>query len=326
MVDISFSIIIPVYKVEKYLEQCVNSVLNQTYKNFEIILVDDGSPDKCPQICDEYAKNDSRIKVIHKKNGGSSDARNIGTIHASGEYILFIDGDDFWKSNDVLHQINERIKLTNPDVLNFLYEKYYDDQELHIPYQIYDESLPLGINVKLDQLDYLTKKLIYIASPCNKAIRTSLVRENNFIKGVLSEDIEWCARLMLNANSLDFLNEVLYCYRQHSSSKTKNCSQQSCVDLKNAILSCLSYTHNINDGINLYLYRYTAYQFSTFIAIQAMTDNCPKECIDELSHYKWLFKYHCGNKKVKTLYFLCKIMGYKNLCRLARVTKKFWLK
>ena len=89
------SIVIPVYKVELYLEKCIESIINQTYKNLEIIIVDDGSPDNCPQICDEYSKKDKRIKVIHKENGGLSDARNAGIDIATGKYIAFVDSDDY---------------------------------------------------------------------------------------------------------------------------------------------------------------------------------------------------------------------------------------
>lgn len=89
------SIIVPIYKVEKYVEKCIETIINQTYKNLEIILVDDGSPDNCPQICDEYAKKDSRIIVIHQKNGGLSNARNSGLNIAKGEFIGFVDGDDY---------------------------------------------------------------------------------------------------------------------------------------------------------------------------------------------------------------------------------------
>lgn len=91
------SVIIPVYNVEQYLHTCVDSVLAQNFENFEIILVDDGSPDNCPQICDEYAAKDNRIKVIHKKNGGVSSARNMAIDNANGEYITFLDSDDFWQ-------------------------------------------------------------------------------------------------------------------------------------------------------------------------------------------------------------------------------------
>ena len=93
------SVIVPVYNVEKYLDKCVESIVNQTYKNLEIILVDDGSTDSCPEICDEWAKKDNRIKVIHKPNGGLSSARNAGMDSMTGSYIQFVDSDDYIKSN-----------------------------------------------------------------------------------------------------------------------------------------------------------------------------------------------------------------------------------
>ena len=94
MLDRLMSVIISVYKVEDYLDKCVNSIVNQTYKNLEIILVDDGSPDNCPAMCDEWAKKDKRIKVIHKQNGGLSSARNAGLDICTGDYIMFVDSDD----------------------------------------------------------------------------------------------------------------------------------------------------------------------------------------------------------------------------------------
>jgi len=104
------SIIVPVYKVEQYLHTCVGSVLNQTYKNWELILVDDGSPDNCPQICDEYAAKDKRVRVIHKENGGSSTARNAGLDIATGDYVSFLDSDDFWHEDFLTILLNMCIK------------------------------------------------------------------------------------------------------------------------------------------------------------------------------------------------------------------------
>ena len=95
------SIIVPVYNVEEYLDKCVESIVNQTYKNIEVILVDDGSPDNCPKMCDDWAKKDKRIKVIHKKNGGLSDARNKGIDESKGEYLSFVDSDDYITDNYV---------------------------------------------------------------------------------------------------------------------------------------------------------------------------------------------------------------------------------
>ena len=112
------SVIVPVYKVENFLDRCVKSILNQNYKNIEIILVDDGSPDNCPAMCDEYAKNDGRITVVHKVNGGLSDARNAGMDVAAGEYILFVDSDD-WIELETVEELLKVIKETGADFLNF---------------------------------------------------------------------------------------------------------------------------------------------------------------------------------------------------------------
>lgn len=109
------SVIVPVYKVEPYINRCVESIVNQTYKNLEIILVDDGSPDNCPKMCDEWAEKDNRIKVIHKQNGGVSSARNEGIANSNGKYISFVDGDD-WIESDMIYLLLNTIEENNADV------------------------------------------------------------------------------------------------------------------------------------------------------------------------------------------------------------------
>ena len=122
MMRILVSVIIPVYNVEKYLDRCVESVVNQTYGNLEIILVDDGSPDGCPGKCDEWAKKDDRIKVIHKQNEGLGMARNTGIENATGEYIWFVDGDDAIDSNSI-NVLLSNIYKTHCDayIINFAF-------------------------------------------------------------------------------------------------------------------------------------------------------------------------------------------------------------
>ena len=108
------SFILPIYNVEKYLSECAESILAQTYRDFEILLVDDGSPDNCPALCDEWAKKDSRIKALHKPNGGLSDARNYGLEHAQGDYVVFVDSDDYISKTllkDIEPYINQNIDL-----------------------------------------------------------------------------------------------------------------------------------------------------------------------------------------------------------------------
>lgn len=121
--DALISVIVPIYNVEKWLRDCVKSILNQTYKNLEIILIDDGSTDRCGQICDQFLEKDSRIKVFHKANGGLSDARNYGLSQASGKYICFVDSDDYIEEN-MIEKLYLAIRKSDAEVAvcNFLYQ------------------------------------------------------------------------------------------------------------------------------------------------------------------------------------------------------------
>lgn len=122
----TISVIVPVYKVEPYIRKCVDSILGQTFSDIQVILVDDGSPDQCGKICDEYAKQDNRVEVIHKENGGLSDARNAGIPYAKGEYIIFLDSDDYIE-NDMFEYMYTRIKDSGADMATCgLYEVYKD--------------------------------------------------------------------------------------------------------------------------------------------------------------------------------------------------------
>ena len=119
------SVVIPVYNVEKYLEKCIESVLAQTFTDYEIILIDDGSTDKCPIICDNYAGKYDFIKVIHKKNGGAAEARNIGTSCALGEYIIYLDSDDYINSNNFFDKLYTKT-ISRPDLVLYKFKKYHE--------------------------------------------------------------------------------------------------------------------------------------------------------------------------------------------------------
>ena len=141
------SVIVPVYKVEPYLDRCVQSVVNQTYPNLEIILVDDGSPDQCPVMCDTWAKKDPRIRVIHKKNGGLSDARNAGMAAASGEYISFVDSDD-WIAPEMLERLVKALERDDSDIAACAVEMVWEDgrenKTLTVLYLIYKNAFEYG--------------------------------------------------------------------------------------------------------------------------------------------------------------------------------------
>lgn len=211
-----FSIILPVYKVEKYLRPCVDSILSQTYQDFEIILVDDASPDSCPQICDEYATKDKRVKVIHKVNGGLSSARNAGLDIAQGDYIIFIDSDDWWDDLEALSKIATRLEETGVDILIFGMKKYFMQRnsfgDVRCPKVLSEEK---GDSFMLHYM----RNNIFVACACDKVVRRDFIEDKKlrFVEGQLSEDIEWCARLLLNNPRISVLSECFYVYRQGNS-------------------------------------------------------------------------------------------------------------
>lgn len=317
---IKISVIIPVYNVEKYLPQCVDSVLSQSYQNLEIILVDDGSSDQSGQICDQYGEKDPRVRVIHKTNGGLSDARNAGIQQAAGEYLLFLDSDDFWSDHEAIQRLVLRAQCTQPDVINFSYIKFEEDTGIKVPYISSTEAMPDSLSSKAEQLSYLTNHALYIASACNKMIRRSLFSKGLlFAKGVFSEDIEWSARLLIIADSFDFVPENFYCYRQRSGSISHSISLKNCQDIRDHIIFCVHLAEKAEPCVKNAIYRYTAFQLGTYVKNQAFSSEDSKTCNEDLQQYQWLFRYHGNNKKLKVLYILNHLVPFGSMCSFFRI-------
>lgn len=230
-----FSFIIPVYKVELYLQTCVTSIMEQTYKNFEVILVDDGSPDNCPKICDEIAQADTRIKVIHKQNGGLSSARNEGLKIASGDYIVFLDSDDWWSDKDALARMVSKIDNCHPDVIIFSGRKYYtrDDR-----YTGSSTHLDVFNGKGIVEIEQLMRHSAFLACAWDKMVKRSVLVDNGieFRIGQLSEDIEWCSKLLLQNLRYAVVGGDIHVYRQqNSSSITSNITNKNFKDIKHVI-------------------------------------------------------------------------------------------
>lgn len=172
----TISIVVPIYKVERYLEKCVDSIIDQDYRNLEIILVDDGSPDRCPQICDEYAQKDSRVKVIHKENGGLSDARNAGIKVATGEYIAFVDSDDYLTESHI-STLLYTMKKYDADISACNYIKVYEDAGIQKVEPKTDKDLVMTNIEAMKDLFTLPNSSGVVT--WNKLYRTSLFTQNN---------------------------------------------------------------------------------------------------------------------------------------------------
>ena len=206
------SIIVPVYKVEKYLRRCIDSVLNQTYKNIEVILVDDGSPDKCGKICDEYAKDNKRVKVFHKKNGGLSDARNYGLKKAQGQYIYFLDSDD-WIETNTIAILAEKIIKTKADIAVGGIKTVGDYSSYNNLW--YDKDLILNHD---EAIQALLENKFMASHACNKLFKREVIKKFSFPKGLLYEDIYIMHKIFLHCEKVAITKEYLYDYYQREDS------------------------------------------------------------------------------------------------------------
>ena len=236
------SVIVPVYKVEPYLRECLDSIITQTYTNLEIILVDDGSPDNSGQICEDYARKDSRITVYHKENGGQAEARNYALDRCNGEYITFTDSDDIMKNNLVEAHMS-------------LAEKYGADITLS-PNRKFHELLTWGggtrqesdseegcipVHEALENLLYQNR--IFRAGPFNKIHRRAVFNGIRFPVGLIYEDLGTTYRTYFNCKMLAFTTEELYGYRIYGGSTMRQAytpKMLSCIEISRQLYRDIS--------------------------------------------------------------------------------------
>ncbi len=305
-----FSVIVPVYNVEAYLPQCVNSILSQNFKDFELILVDDGSPDNCPKICDEYAKKDNRVKVIHKQNGGLSSARNTGVEVAQGEYLIFIDSDDFYEGAEFLKKLDKVITENNADVAVYSMKLFYNNNKNYIPSSvIFTDPKWNSFNSYEQTVTELLKENKFIVSACSNAVKREFFLEKQlfFKKGIFSEDIEWAMRMYSNELRLAFLKDQPYiCRADREGSITSDMKEKNFIDLFSIIEQNAEKFSKSNSSIEKLLLNYITYQYVILcgIIVRAKDKKFKKEFIRKLVKYKWLMKYDmCPKvKKAKKIY------------------------
>lgn len=217
-----FSVIVPIYNVEDYLVKCVESILNQTFEDFELVLVDDGSPDGCPAICDAFANKDRRVRVIHKTNGGLVAARNTGIHEAKGDYICYVDGDD-WVSEHLLETIwNKALSKHDVDMVVYSAVRKYSDREEEIP-----KSVEEGLYTKEMLQKEIYPFMMYDARKpfCNGLVFpvawNKIFKRDFLLKHYcaeerirMGEDNAFVFECLYEANSVFFCEDVLYFYNQ----------------------------------------------------------------------------------------------------------------
>lgn len=305
------SVIVPIYNTEKFLKKCVDSIISQSYRNIEIILVDDGSTDSCGMICDNYLNIDSRVIVIHKNNGGLSSARNAGIDKCKGDYISFVDSDDFVSQEFVekllIACINNECDIS---ICNIFYS-YIDGR--YIKHKLNCKSKKMNFTEAFLEMNVERN---FDMAAWNKLYKRTIFGDIRFPLNKLSEDYYIMYLLFDKANSLYFCDESMYYYLQRENSITKNCNINKDFLLA-AISQCewVEVNHPLlkNAGIfgvcSAYL---TVYDFYIKNKVK-----CPKEFVIEAKNHirnnrKVIIKYSCFKKKVQFALFLISVNLYKN--------------
>mgnify|MGYP003302353025 CR=1 FL=1 len=239
------SVIVPVYNVEKYLDRCIESIVNQTYKNLEIILIDDGSTDNSPQICDELEKKDKRIKVIHKENSGVSSARNVGLDNAKGDYIGFVDSDDFIEK-DMYSLMLKKIESTNSDCCfcDVRYVGICSNEEIHLwNKQLFSKQEILNVFFEFNGFNF---------SVWNKLFQKNKIKKIRFNEKIfIKEDALFCLEYFNDIKKISHINKALYnyCFNDESALNNRNIKKDiTSLDASSRMIEILK-----NNNINNYL-------------------------------------------------------------------------
>ena len=274
------SIIIPIYKVQDYLNDCIESVVHQTYTNIEIILVDDGSPDRCGAMCEEWAKHDARIVVLHKNNGGLSDARNYGLDHAHGDYVVFVDSDDRIEPplvQDALHSLMEH----NAQIVVYQYRFLYPNGNL--------APDPGSASFPAGQLCSAKKALEYIWQDQVQNFswtvfaETSLYDSIRFPEGRLVEDMATTYRLFQASHSVYFLGEDLVQYRVRNDSILSNSNKQIITDMARNISEIDSFaSQHYADMVAIERNWAIRYMTTDYLWLYQMKDRLPQDTYHKL--------------------------------------------
>ena len=312
-----FSIIIPAYNVADYLENCVESILKQTYDNYEIIIVDDGSTDETGKVADELLKQSKQINVVHQSNGGASKARNTGMKRATGDYILFLDGDDFWSDSHFLKQIVSELTIKLVDVIIFGYSYYYDNEIKESPIS------------RLKDLGEATNYGLFNGPNWNKCISKKLINKGlSFPEDLVSEDSLYCSSIMKRMESFSVITSTQYMYRQNrAGSLTNVVKERNVLDTLKGISRGLSDEKSLSEVKRKALNTYFTISYISILPY-AKPYLFNQEIRNLLIQYKYLLKNssHINNKSFKMTGIFTSIFGINISTRLFSYLLKFYKK
>lgn len=302
---IFFSIIVPVYNVENYLSQCLESILCQSFSNFELILINDGSTDSSLEICLQYQQNFPQIKLIDQKNGGLSDARNTGLIAAKGDYIIFTDSDDYWVGQNALQDINDLIKDSNADLILHEETRFFSEKDAKCKYnQKFIKNKKGDFEDEINDLVYYD---LYVASAWDKIIRRPILLDNQlfFTLGRKSEDIEWCGKLMHHIETFSIYSKSFYTYRQvRKDSITTTVDAKHIDDVYEMVKEGLNSEKTVSETLNKSIENYWACNYVVILKdFYVLSSGTRKQIWNDLISWKYLLQKGRNIKVDKVMKF-----------------------
>ena len=305
-VPVKLSIIIPVYRVEATLNRCIESVVTQDYADFELILVDDGSPDDCPQICDDWAAKDQHIKVIHKRNGGLSDARNAGIEIVQGDYLTFIDSDDYLAEHTLAPLMQTLSDKPDIDILEYpVFVFYGSPKQYMLDFQ--------GDTVYHDMDDYWYQGQAYQHSYAwNKIYRTALFHDVRYPKGILFEDMHTLPKLLEKAQTVMTTSQGLYYYCMNASGITATADGNALRMLLQPHVEIIKKSQRQDRDFQTYYLHVLNIQMDVY-ELTGDTPILPRHTLEP--------KYFNGVWKLKAL--TLNILGVNNLCKINKLVYRF---
>ena len=320
---IKISIIIPVYNASEYLENCVGSILRQSYSHFEIILVDDGSTDESGSVCDRLSKDDERIITVHTENGGTSAARNVGVKRATGDYITFVDNDDYWMTDTCLEDVVRHLELSNADLLMHT-NREYDVVKGRLspsPTKLI-QDITDGLNAEETILRVIENGLMTRAV-WNKVVKTSLLNEHgiDFPEAMRNEDTDWTASVLEIAQNVVWHDDAFYVYRVgHEYAQTsKILKPKEVFDLAEVIERHLHRMREIPMSASRQecCLQYLAYPYMVWMGQSTVVGLLPAS--DELSKrmqsYASLLEHHL-DPTVNKVYLAYRVLGFNLTSKL----------
>ena len=241
------SVIVPIYKAEQYLDRCILSIIHQTYQNLEIILVDDGSPDQCPEMCDKWAQKDERIKAIHQKNSGVSVARNTGISNSSGRYIMMVDSDDYLCS-EMIASLCQALEKNGTDLALCEFEKGKQDS-FEFTYQPNGEVEIIDSKLALERIYINSEKALQYVAPWGKLYKRELFEGISYPKGKIFEDIYVTHQLLYRCRKIAVIPQKLIYYYQHADSIMNKKYHVGKLDYLDAVKDRISFfaEHGLNE-------------------------------------------------------------------------------